>query len=87
VLRSRALAAWRHGGSTSAIAGAQTGPLHGSPIAGIANTTLANVKVVHALLHGKEDSTFGDSGYTGVDNALNCKACDAALLTHQGWME
>ncbi|WP_240989848.1 IS5-like element IS1646 family transposase, partial [Xanthomonas campestris] len=28
---------------------------------------VADVTVTHALLHGKEDSVFGDSGYTGAD--------------------
>lgn len=42
--------------------------------------TAANVSemtVTHELLHGKEDSLFGDSGYTGADaraELSNCKA-------------
>ncbi|AAW74266.1 putative transposase [Xanthomonas oryzae pv. oryzae KACC 10331] len=31
---------------------------------------VADVTVTHALLHGKEDSVFGDSGYTGAEKRV-----------------
>nr|WP_167693707.1 transposase [Xanthomonas hortorum] len=37
-------------------------------------------KAVHALLHGKEDSVFGDSGYTGADKREELQTCQAAFF-------
>ncbi len=41
---------------------------------------VADVTVTHALLHGKEDSVFGDSGYTGADKREESQACKAAFF-------
>ncbi|WP_108133923.1 IS5-like element IS1646 family transposase [Xanthomonas campestris] len=41
---------------------------------------VADVTVTHALLHGKEDSVFGDSGYTGADNREELQTCKAAFF-------
>ena len=41
---------------------------------------IADVTVMHTLLHGKEDSVFGDSGYTGADKRDELQACDAAFF-------
>ncbi len=35
---------------------------------------VGDVTVTHELLHGKEDSVFGDSGYTGADKRSKVKA-------------
>ncbi|MEQ7431047.1 IS5 family transposase [Xanthomonas campestris] len=40
----------------------------------------ADVTVTHALLHGKEDSVFGDSGYTGADKREELQDCEAAFF-------
>ncbi|MCT8362738.1 IS5 family transposase, partial [Xanthomonas citri pv. anacardii] len=41
---------------------------------------VADVTVAHALLHGKEDSVFGDSGYTGADKRQELRDCQAAFF-------
>jgi len=41
---------------------------------------VADVTVMHTLLHGKEDSVFGDSGYTGADKREELQACKAAFF-------
>lgn len=41
---------------------------------------VADVTVTHTLLHGKEDSVFGDSGYTGADKRKELQACKAAFF-------
>ncbi len=41
---------------------------------------VADVTVTHALLHGKEDSVFGDSGYTGADKREELQDCDATFF-------
>ncbi|MEB1652423.1 IS5-like element IS1646 family transposase [Xanthomonas campestris pv. campestris] len=41
---------------------------------------VADVTVTHTLLHGKEDSVFGDSGYTGADNREELQDCEAAFF-------
>ncbi|MEB2233097.1 IS5 family transposase [Xanthomonas campestris pv. campestris] len=41
---------------------------------------VADVTVTHTLLHGKEDSVFGDSGYTGADKRKELQACKAAVF-------
>ncbi|MEA0849837.1 IS5-like element IS1646 family transposase [Xanthomonas campestris] len=41
---------------------------------------VADVTVTHTLLHGKEDSVFGDSGYTGADNREELQDCKAAFF-------
>ncbi|ATS23290.1 transposase [Xanthomonas phaseoli pv. phaseoli] len=41
---------------------------------------VADVTVTHALLHGKEDSVFGDSGYTGADKRQELQDCKAAFF-------
>ncbi|WP_031423942.1 IS5 family transposase [Xanthomonas euvesicatoria] len=41
---------------------------------------VADVTVTHALLHGKEDSVFGDSGYTGADKREELQTCKAAFF-------
>ncbi|WP_372360289.1 IS5 family transposase [Xanthomonas axonopodis pv. poinsettiicola] len=41
---------------------------------------VADVTVTHALLHGKEDSVFGDSGYTGADKRQELRDCEAAFF-------
>ena len=41
---------------------------------------VADVTVTHALLHGKEDSGFGDSGYTGADKREELQDCEAAFF-------
>ncbi|WP_108133905.1 IS5 family transposase [Xanthomonas campestris] len=41
---------------------------------------VADVTVTHTLLHGKEDSVFGDSGYTGADKREELQACEAAFF-------
>ncbi|APP87007.1 IS5 family transposase [Xanthomonas hortorum pv. gardneri] len=41
---------------------------------------VADVTVTHALLHGKEDSVFGDSGYTGADKREELQTCQAAFF-------
>ena len=41
---------------------------------------VADVTVMHALLHGKEDSVFGDSGYTGADKREELQDCEAAFF-------
>ncbi|PKV13322.1 IS5 family transposase [Xanthomonas prunicola] len=41
---------------------------------------VADVTVTHTLLHGKEDSVFGDSGYTGADKRDELQACKAAFF-------
>ncbi len=38
------------------------------------------VSVTHALLHGKEDSVFGDSGYTGADKREELQTCKAGFF-------
>ncbi len=54
---------------------------------------VADVTVTHALLHGKEDSVFGDSGYTGAENATSCRAarlhfhCRQALHDSSHWQQ
>ncbi len=40
---------------------------------------VADVTVTHALLHGKEDSVFGDSGYTGAEKRDELQSCEAAF--------
>ncbi|RWU16395.1 IS5 family transposase [Xanthomonas phaseoli] len=40
----------------------------------------ADVTVTHALLHGKEDSVFGDSGYTGADKRQELRDCQAEFF-------
>ena len=48
-----------------------------------ATCTAANVgdgTMTHALLHGKEDTVLGDSGYTGVDRRPELEGCKAAFL-------
>ncbi|WP_429001640.1 transposase [Xanthomonas arboricola] len=35
---------------------------------------------MHTLLHGKEDSVFGDSGYTGADKREELQVCKAAFF-------
>ncbi|KGU50778.1 transposase [Xanthomonas phaseoli pv. phaseoli] len=39
-----------------------------------------DVTVMHTLLHGKEDSVFGDSGYTGAEKRDELQDCEAALF-------
>ncbi|MFC3278809.1 IS5 family transposase [Xanthomonas fragariae] len=41
---------------------------------------VADVTVTHALLHGKEDSVFGDSGYTGADKREELQTCKAGFF-------
>ncbi|WP_349419657.1 IS5 family transposase [Xanthomonas citri pv. anacardii] len=41
---------------------------------------VADVTVTHALLHGKEDSVFGDSGYTGADKRQELRGCQAVFF-------
>ena len=41
---------------------------------------VADVTVTHALLHGKEDSVFGDSGSTGADKREELQDCEAAFF-------
>ncbi|UEQ13722.1 IS5 family transposase [Xanthomonas phaseoli pv. manihotis] len=41
---------------------------------------VADVTVTHALLHGKEDSVFGDSGYTGPDKRQELRDCQAVFF-------
>ncbi|WP_407460270.1 IS5 family transposase [Xanthomonas campestris pv. raphani] len=41
---------------------------------------VADVVVMHTLLHGKEDSVFGDSGYTGADKREELQNCEAAFF-------
>ncbi|WP_285448377.1 IS5 family transposase [Xanthomonas sp. LMC-A-07] len=41
---------------------------------------VADVTVKHTLLHGKEDSVFGDSGYTGADKREELQDCEAAFF-------
>ncbi|MBZ3928318.1 IS5 family transposase [Xanthomonas citri] len=41
---------------------------------------VADVTVMHTLLHDKEDSVFGDSGYTGADKREELQDCQAALF-------
>ncbi|MEB1587213.1 IS5 family transposase, partial [Xanthomonas campestris pv. campestris] len=41
---------------------------------------VADVTVTHALLHGKEDSVFGGSGYTGADKREELQDCEAAFF-------
>ncbi|PUF01684.1 MULTISPECIES: IS5 family transposase [Gammaproteobacteria] len=41
---------------------------------------VADVTVTHTLLHGKEDSVFGDSGYTGADKRDELQTCKAAFF-------
>ena len=41
---------------------------------------VADVTVTHALLHGKEDSVVGDSGYTGADKREELQDCEAAFF-------
>ncbi|MEA9797571.1 IS5 family transposase [Xanthomonas campestris pv. raphani] len=41
---------------------------------------VADVTVTHALLHGKEDRVFGDSGYTGADKREELQDCEAAFF-------
>ncbi|SBV52807.1 IS1479 transposase [Xanthomonas bromi] len=41
---------------------------------------VADVTATHALLHGKEDSVFGDSGYTGADKREELQRCEAAFF-------
>ena len=41
---------------------------------------VADVTVTHALLHGKEDSVFGDSGYTGAEKRDELQNCEAAFF-------
>ncbi len=41
---------------------------------------VADVTVMHMLLHGKEDSVFGDSGYTGADKREELQDCEAAFF-------
>ncbi|WDJ44086.1 IS5 family transposase [Xanthomonas campestris] len=41
---------------------------------------VADVTVTHTLLHGKEDSVFGDSGYTGADKREELQDCEAAFF-------
>ncbi|OLK22966.1 hypothetical protein IXO603_19270, partial [Xanthomonas oryzae pv. oryzae] len=36
---------------------------------------VADITVTHALLHGKEDSVFGDSGYTGAEKRDELQSC------------
>ncbi|TWR41592.1 IS5 family transposase, partial [Xanthomonas vasicola] len=42
---------------------------------------VADVTVMHTLLHGKEDSVFGDSGYTGADKRKELQDCEAAFFS------
>ncbi len=41
---------------------------------------VADVTVTHAVLHGKEDSVFGGSGYTGADKREELQDCEAAFF-------
>ncbi|NMI19824.1 IS5 family transposase [Xanthomonas hortorum] len=41
---------------------------------------IADVTVTHTLLHGNEDSVFGDSGYTGGDKREELQNCKAAFF-------
>ncbi|AVQ05891.1 TPA: IS5 family transposase [Xanthomonas vasicola pv. zeae] len=41
---------------------------------------VADVTVMHTLLHGKEDSVFGDSGYTGAEKRDDLQDCEAAFF-------
>ena len=41
---------------------------------------VADVTVTHTLLHGKEDSVFGDSVYTGADKREELQDCEAAFF-------
>ncbi|MDI9912838.1 IS5-like element ISXo1 family transposase [Xanthomonas oryzae pv. oryzae] len=41
---------------------------------------VADITVTHALLHGKEDSVFGDSGYTGAEKRDELQSCEAAFF-------
>ena len=40
---------------------------------------VADLTVTHTLLHGKEASVFGDSGYTGADKREEPQDCEAAF--------
>ncbi len=42
---------------------------------------VADVTVMHTWLHGKEDSVFGDSGYTGADKRKELQDCEAAFFS------
>ncbi len=42
---------------------------------------VADVTVTHTWLHGKEDSVFGDSGYTGADKRKELQDCEAAFFS------
>lgn len=41
---------------------------------------VADVTQVHTLLHGQEDTVYGDSGYTGADKREEMKALDVGFL-------
>jgi len=41
---------------------------------------VADVTVMHALLHGNEDSVFSDSGYTGAAKREELQDCEAAFF-------
>ena len=41
---------------------------------------VADVTQVHKLLHGKEDTICGDSGYTGADKREELQDCEAAFF-------
>lgn len=41
---------------------------------------VGDVTMTHALLHGKEDAVFGDSGYTGAAKRLELEACKATFF-------
>ncbi|MBS0457905.1 MAG: IS5 family transposase [Proteobacteria bacterium] len=41
---------------------------------------VADVTQVHKLLHGKEETVYGDSGYTGADKREELQAVDAGFL-------
>jgi IS5 family transposase len=41
---------------------------------------VADVTQVHKLLHGKEETVFGDSGYTGADKREELQAVEAGFL-------
>jgi IS5 family transposase len=41
---------------------------------------IGDVTMTHALLHGKEDTVLGDSGYTGADKRPELEACKATFL-------
>ena len=42
---------------------------------------VGDVTVTHELLHGKEDSVLGDSGYNGADRRAELADCKAASFT------